>query len=270
MILHHRYHRERDLLRRCHNGEQAARTQFANVYQPVIEGTIATTLADTEATATDEAHVANTCVAHIFIHWETVPSRTAALTSRVQDCALRAARAYLKARRKNLSQESTADRLLRVMGNDTTALTVLLRGKYRFTKQVAEDVLQDTIADLLARSSELPTDDAHLKHYLLAALKTHAIDEVRSSQRHRRVVTPLYYAVSISAEDTLITSEQVQRLHACIAQLPSPYREVFTLQVNEHLSLAEIARRLNRSLGTIYPQYQRGLALLRRLMRGER
>jgi len=82
MILHHRYHRERDLLRRCHNGEQAARTQFANVYQPVIEGTIATTLADTEATATDEAHVANTCVAHIFIHWETVPSRTAALSFR--------------------------------------------------------------------------------------------------------------------------------------------------------------------------------------------
>lgn len=270
MIFHNRYHRERDLLRRCHNGDQAARTQFSNVYQPIIEGTIATALADTEATTPDETHLTNSCIAHIFMHWETIPSRTTNLTSRVQDCALRAARAYLKARRQNLGQESTADRILRVMGNDTTALTVLLRGKYQFTKQVAEDILQDTIADLLARGNELPTDDGHLKHYLLAALKTHAIDEVRSSQRRRRLETPLFHAASVSAEETLITSEQVQRLHACIARLPTPYREIFTLQVNEHLSLAEIARRLKRSLGSIYTQYQRGLALLRRCIDEDR
>jgi len=76
-------------------------------------------------------------------------------------------------------------------------------------------------------------------------------------------------AASIAAVRTtdpsqiVVRSEQAGDVRSAVAALPEPYREVVTLRFFGELSLEEIAREMDRPLGTVKTHLRRGLQRLR-------
>ena len=60
-----------------------------------------------------------------------------------------------------------------------------------------------------------------------------------------------------------VRSERASDVRSAVAALPEPYREVVTLRFFGELSLEEIAREVDRPLGTVQTHLRRGLARLR-------
>jgi len=70
------------------------------------------------------------------------------------------------------------------------------------------------------------------------------------------------YAIAVRAE-------RASAIRAAVAGLPEPYREVVTLRFFGELSLEEIAREVDRPLGTVKTHLHRGLLRLRGAMAPE-
>jgi RNA polymerase sigma-70 factor (ECF subfamily) len=60
-----------------------------------------------------------------------------------------------------------------------------------------------------------------------------------------------------------VRSERASEIRAAVVALPEPYREVVTLRFFGELSLDEIAREVDRPLGTVKTHLHRGLLRLR-------
>ena len=60
-----------------------------------------------------------------------------------------------------------------------------------------------------------------------------------------------------------VRSERSTDIRSAVAALPEPYREVVTLRFFGELSLEEIAREVDRPLGTVKTHLRRGLERLR-------
>ena len=60
-----------------------------------------------------------------------------------------------------------------------------------------------------------------------------------------------------------VRAERATDVRTAVAALPEPYREVITLRFFGELSLEEIARQVDRPLGTVKTQLHRGLIRLR-------
>ncbi len=58
-------------------------------------------------------------------------------------------------------------------------------------------------------------------------------------------------------------AERASDVRKAVAALPEPYREVVTLRFFAELSLEEIARQVERPLGTVKTHLHRGLLRLR-------
>ncbi len=275
-----RFHRDRDLLRRCNQGQADATDEFNNIYQGIIATTVRGILENTEATEQDIADVITICRANIFAACEKVPSRMHHLNERVEECGVHAACAFLKTRRQPppstpeldggtipppKDSRVSSEEVIAAIG-DTARIVTALRARYRLPIPVAEDIIHDTILQLLQRLDDLPEDRRHLQHFVRAAIFNRAIDEMRTTARRQRLLDqPLWTAIQPSPETALITGEKSARLQSYVARLREPYRTIFELQLTDQLSLAEVARRTNTNLDTIYTQHKRGLALLRQM-----
>lgn len=66
-----------------------------------------------------------------------------------------------------------------------------------------------------------------------------------------------------------VRSERAADVRTAVAALPEPYREVVTLRFFGELSLLEIARQVDRPLGTVKTQLHRGLLRLRGIVPAE-
>lgn len=62
----------------------------------------------------------------------------------------------------------------------------------------------------------------------------------------------------------MIQKETIDRLQACIEQLPDNYRDIIRLRINDNLSFDQIADRLNIPLGTALTWMRRATQQLRR------
>lgn len=151
-------------------------------------------------------------------------------------------------------------------------VALLLMHRYRLTREDAVDVIQDVFSSLLSRQRELTSyDPDHLRNYIIRAAHSRAIDATRRELRHRKHEDVLISAlVSADAQSTLeriIDDEQRKRLREAIASLNEPYHSIFISLLYDELSLADIARKLDISPGSIYTQYARGIEKLRSLLR---
>lgn|GEM_PF-4801427 len=150
-------------------------------------------------------------------------------------------------------------------------VALLLMHRYRLTYEDAVDVVHDVLSSLLSRSRDLPFDDPdHLRNYIIRAAHSRAIDVARRELRHRKhedvLMSALAPAGEPSALDRVIVDEQRKRLREAIASLNEPYHSIFTALLYDELSLADIARKLGISAGSIYTQYARGVERLRSLL----
>lgn len=159
------------------------------------------------------------------------------------------------------------------------AVTLLMSKKFKFPEAVAEDALQNVFVKLavrLRRGQGLEVleagDEADFLRYLARAVFHECLSHARFlSAQHRKEAALLdLIQPEPAALDSVIDAESVSRLHSAISELGPPYGEIFSLLIEEGLSLAEIARRLDISAGSIYTQFQRGIARLREILaRGE-
>lgn len=151
-------------------------------------------------------------------------------------------------------------------------VALLLVHRYRLTPEDAVDVVHDVLSSLLSRWRDLTFDDPdHLRNYIIRAAQSRAIDLTRRELRHRKhegvLMSALVPAGESSALDRVIADEERKRLQEAIASLSEPYRSIFTALLYDELSLADIARKLGISAGSIYTQYGRGIEKLRSLLR---
>lgn len=118
----------------------------------------------------------------------------------------------------------------------------------------AEDVMQDVFLRLLTKAPHF-ADDEHAKAWLLRVTANRANDLRRSSWGRR---LPLEAAEGIPAPE----AERGEALEAVVA-LPPKLRSVVHLFYYEELSVAEIAKVLRLSQGSVKTRLSRARKLLR-------
>jgi RNA polymerase sigma factor (sigma-70 family) len=165
--------------------------------------------------------------------------------------------------------------LWRALDGLRARLILLLMRRLGAPRDVAEDVVQDVLLRIVERKGKTqagkpldPKDASELLRYCVTASVNEYIDRMRHQSVRRGKEAALIHALDVhpDAEAAIITQQHVLALRRALAQLEPPYEEIFKLLVEEELSLAEIARRLHRSPGSIYTQFSRGIQRLRSLL----
>lgn len=145
-----------------------------------------------------------------------------------------------------------------------------------------EDILQQVYLETFRAIGqfEYQGPDSFLR-WMYAILDRKIIDEHRAMRADRRDVRREYKPAPASAQTTYVdllaritsagtTPSQIVRhdealgvLTACVATLPDHYREVIQMRFIEGLAVADVARRLNRTVGSIHMICHRALKQLR-------
>jgi RNA polymerase sigma-70 factor (ECF subfamily) len=128
------------------------------------------------------------------------------------------------------------------------------------SRQLAEDLVQETYVKVLARPRFLRRDDD--LGYLIKALRNAWYSHLRSERTRRAAIdsseqTPDELPARTSAGDPESSLEASEVLEA-LAELPQPYREAVTAVDVAGLSYDEAARALGVRQGTIMSRLYRG------------
>ena len=134
----------------------------------------------------------------------------------------------------------------------------------------AEDVVHDVFVSF-AKSAENFKLRGSLKSYLVTCVINRARDRIRTKQRQsiRPNKNDLISSKVIEPDQSVIYSEESQRLNDAIAQLPGLQREVIILRLKGEMKFKEIAKLQGVSVSTIQGRYRYGLNKLRSILDGE-
>jgi RNA polymerase sigma factor (sigma-70 family) len=134
----------------------------------------------------------------------------------------------------------------------------------------AEDVVHDVFVSF-AKSAGRFKLAGSLKSYLATAVCNRARDQIRANKRQQAKLDESD-PVSISSdepEQSVIYSEESQRLNDAVAKLPDLQREVVVLRLKGGVKFREIAKLQGESINTILGRYRYGLNKLRSILDGE-
>ena len=134
----------------------------------------------------------------------------------------------------------------------------------------AEDVVHDVFVSF-AKSAENFKLRGNLKSYLATCVINRARDRIRTNQRQsiRSDKIDLISSEANRPDQSVISSEESQRLNHAIAQLPGLQREVIILRLKGEMKFKEIARLQGVTVSTIQGRYRYGLNKIRSLLNGE-
>ena len=134
----------------------------------------------------------------------------------------------------------------------------------------AEDVVHDVFVSF-AKSAESFKLRGSLKSYLATCVINRARDRIRTNQRRstRPDTIDLISSEASEPDQSVIYSEESQRLNHAIAQLPGLQREVIILRLKGEMKFKEIARLQGTSLSTTHGRYRYGIQKLRSLLNNE-
>ena len=125
----------------------------------------------------------------------------------------------------------------------------------------AEDAVQTAFLRISRQTKPLPQNEQALRAYVLTAAKHTALNLLPKQSKD----TDLDKVVAVGTEDlfeTIVSSQEYDRLLAAIKSLPATYRSVLMLRYVQQLDTKEIAKLLSRPRGTIQKQITRAKALL--------
>lgn len=125
----------------------------------------------------------------------------------------------------------------------------------------AEDAVQTALLQISRLGKVLPKNEQALRAYVLTAAKHAALNLLPKQFKD----TDLDNVIAISSEDvfdTIVASQEYDRLLAAIKSLPPIYREVLMLRYVRQLDTKQIAKLLGHPRGTVQKQISRGKALL--------
>ena len=134
----------------------------------------------------------------------------------------------------------------------------------------AEDVVHDTFVSFAESAGNFRLK-GNLRSYLATCVVNRARDKVRMKQLHtvKADETGPTGSDSSRPEQSIISTEQSQRLNYAIAQVPAEQREVIVLRLTGQMKFREIAKLQGVSVNTIQGRYRYGLDKLRSLLNGE-
>lgn len=164
--------------------------------------------------------------------------------------------------------------------NDREAFDLFYRNLYPYVRLYArafrlptapvteEDVIQEIFLKLMERFPEAQfQNENQFLGYLKAVSENYMIDLVRKYEKdaYSELTEELQLAASgDTPEQAAANAERLERLMRLVRALSGTCPDVLLPFLRDGLSLAEIARRQNVPLGTIYPRFSRCVAELRR------
>jgi len=134
--------------------------------------------------------------------------------------------------------------LARLFQQHNDSLVQLLRARLR-SDQEARDVAQEAYVKLLQLDS--PGTISYLRTYLFRTALNIATDRMRSAAVHAAAYRdPVFdrHVDELTPEKTVVAEEELERVEAAIASLPSRERYAFLLHRFADMDVEEIARRL--------------------------
>lgn len=135
----------------------------------------------------------------------------------------------------------------------------MLYARQWLSPELAEDVVQDVFADLLAKRRA----PQHPQAWLYAAVRRRAISRARSRARRRRReqrVVEQRRSYFVANPGDPIDARRAQEL---LESLPSERREAIVLRLWGGLTLAEVGRIAGCSVATAHRRYHAGLEQIR-------
>ncbi len=132
----------------------------------------------------------------------------------------------------------------------------------------AEDAVQTALFRISRQVKLLPQNEQVLRAYVLTAAKHAALDLLPKQSTD----LDSDQIVVVSSEDlfeSVVASQDYERLLHAIESLPSIYREVLMLRYVQQLETKHIAKLLNRSRGTVQKQLTRAKNLLSQIYHKE-
>ncbi|MBI4419129.1 MAG: RNA polymerase sigma-70 factor, partial [Ignavibacteriales bacterium] len=154
----------------------------------------------------------------------------------------------------------------RLRDGDPGAFDVMIRehgpGMCRFilsqihSAELAEELVQDIFLNIWERRAEF-NPRTSLKSYLFTAARNKAIDHIRHErvkQEYREEVGLRGEHVSTTPDEILAGEELEEAIRRVVQELPDRCRLIFSLQREEGMSYAEIARVLGISQKTVETQ----------------
>lgn len=134
----------------------------------------------------------------------------------------------------------------------------------------AEDLTQDVFMKALEAIGSYQWRDLPFAAWLFRIAHNRVVDHLRKVSKEKRADLNEVHAVSV--EDPVHIAEQhaeVQHLRAALERLPEAQREVATLRFVAQLSIAEVAKILGKSEGTVKALQFNATASLRKALSGE-
>ena len=179
-----------------------------------------------------------------------------------------------------------ADRLIvrRMAGGDQVALGDLYDRHARLLYSLAlrivrersdaEDVLQETFAQVWRQANRFESSRGTVVGWLVTVTRSRALDRLRQ-RRTQREGSADFERVADNLPDPsraldlqLVTADQAERVRQALAALPDELRIPLELAYYEGLSQSEIAERLRTPLGTIKTRMRQTLLRLRGALAG--
>ncbi len=134
----------------------------------------------------------------------------------------------------------------------------------------AEDIVHDVFVSFAESADDFRLRGS-LRGYLATCVINRARDRIRVNQR--RTISPIESDTIIAKtgppDQSVIGSEESQRLNNAIAQLPYEQREVITLRLKGGVKFRDIAKLQGVSINTIQGRYRYALKRLRSILNGE-
>ena len=134
----------------------------------------------------------------------------------------------------------------------------------------AEDLTQDVFIKALEAIGSYKWRDLPFAAWLFRIAHNRIIDHVRKISKEKRA--NLDEAGAVSMDDPVNIAEkhyEAQQLRAALERLPKAQQEVATLRFIAQLSIAEVAKTLGKSEGTVKALQFNATASLRKALSGE-
>ncbi len=134
---------------------------------------------------------------------------------------------------------------------------------YLMSKNLAEDMVQDTFVSLWSAAPSLPMD-TRLKSYLYSSVKHGCLDYIKHLQvidaNKEKLAEALIFSGTVEYEDN---QELLDKVKQCMQGLPEQQRKVLELKVFQKMNYKEIARELDITEESVHTYVKRAYKYLR-------
>ena len=128
----------------------------------------------------------------------------------------------------------------------------------------AEDAVQTALLRIARQGKKLPANEKALRAYVLTAAKHSALNQL-SARSEYLDLDGIVVADQYDLFETIVSSQEYDRLLRAIKSLPPIYREVLMLRYVQQLETKEIAKLLDRPKNTVQKQILRAKTMLTKI-----